>query len=61
MMMALDYEKAKENLTAHVAKITEQRNELLEALKDLVGATTHLQPCPATLERALAAIAKAEQ
>ena len=35
--------------------------ELLEALKSLVQVTSHLNPCPATLEQALAAIAKGEQ
>jgi hypothetical protein len=35
-------------------------HELLAALKDLIGAVTHLKPCKATLDRANKAIAKAE-
>jgi len=34
--------------------------ELLEALKNLVGATAHLKPCEGSMEMARAAIAKAE-
>ncbi|KAF0844365.1 hypothetical protein FNL37_1809 [Methylovorus glucosotrophus] len=61
--MALDYKQAKENLTAHVAKITEQRDELLEALKAML---THMgmdedEWNKPTFDQARAAIAKAEQ
>lgn len=42
-------------------RLHEVNQELLEALKSLVQVTSHLNPCPATLEQALAAIAKGEQ
>ncbi len=34
--------------------------ELLEALEELLAATQHLEPCPATADKARAAIAKAK-
>ena len=34
--------------------------DLLEVLEDLIAATQHLDPCPATVEKARAAIAKAK-
>ena len=33
--------------------------ELLDALEELLAATQHLEPCPATADKARAAIAKA--
>ena len=41
-------------------RLHEVNQELLEALKSLVQVVAHLDPCPATLEQARAAIAKAE-
>ena len=46
---------------AELRRLHEVNQELLEALKSLVQVTSHLNPCPATLEQALAAIAKGEQ
>ena len=34
--------------------------ELLEAMEELLAATQHLEPCPATADKARAAIAKAK-
>ena len=47
--------------SAELRRLHEANQELLEALKSLVQVTSHLNPCPATLEQALAAIAKGEQ
>ena len=56
-------------LGEHRADVIKQRfdrlhkvnQELLAALKSLVQVVAHLDPCPATLEQARAAIAKGEQ
>lgn len=37
-----------------------QRDAAVEALKDLIGATKHLKPCEATMEKARAVLAEIE-
>ena len=46
---------------AELRRLHEVNQELLEALKSLVQVVAHLDPCPATLEQARAAITKGEQ
>ena len=46
---------------AELRRLHEVNQELLEALKSLVQVVAHLDPCPATLEQARAAIAKGEK
>lgn len=45
---------------AYINKLEALNQELLKALRNLVEVTTHLDPCPATLDAARAAITKAE-
>lgn len=45
------------DLTQELKEAQAQRDKLREALKDLITATQHLNPCPGTLEAARAAIA----
>ena len=42
------------------ARLIAAAPELLEAIEELLSATQHLNPCPATVEKARAAIAKAK-
>ena len=56
-----DYAGTATDAAAELRRLHKVNQELLEALKSLVQVTSHLDPCPATLEQARAAIAKGEQ
>ena len=43
-----------------LCRIVNSHPGLVEALADLIGATKHLSPCPATMDKAAAALAKQE-
>ena len=53
------YNPADNELYAN-ARLIAAAPELLEALEELIAATNHLEPCPATADKARAAIAKAK-
>lgn len=50
MMAAVDY-KDKQGIN-EIDKLSERISELEAALRDLMGAVKHLDPCPGTYERA---------
>ena len=59
-MPGYDWNKNYCEAAAELRRLVAQRDELLEALKELVQVSAHLDACQATVEQARAAIAKAQ-